>query len=140
MSERALCAYCRADFSDINPFRRLLAVTEHILECPKHPMRTVERERDEARSELERERMRLAACGVVAMADTPESAVEAREMHPDYRSASCDDVARMVDALIEARRNEAEVRAILAAMVGPALAETAEIRRVEAGGDEGATP
>jgi hypothetical protein len=57
----------------------------------------------EARAELERERMRLAACGVVAMADTPESAAKARDMHADYRSASCDDVARIVDKLMEAR-------------------------------------
>lgn len=33
--------------------------------------------------ELERERMRLAACGVVAMSDTPDSAKKARDMHPD---------------------------------------------------------
>ena len=46
-----------------------------------------------AESELERERMRLAACGVVA----PESAAQAREMRDEYRSASCDDVARRVD-------------------------------------------
>ena len=52
----------------------------------------------ELEAELERERMRLAACGVVAMANTPESAARARDMHPDYRSASCDDVARAVDA------------------------------------------
>lgn len=50
-----------------------------------------------AESELERERMRLAACGVVALADTPESAAQAREMRDEYRSASCDDVARRVD-------------------------------------------
>lgn len=52
-------------------------------------------------AELERERLRLAACGVVAMADTPESAAKARDIHPDYRSASLDDVIRQVDALIE---------------------------------------
>ena len=32
-----------------------------------------------AEAELERERMRLAACGVVAMADTPESAADAQQ-------------------------------------------------------------
>ena len=77
----------------------------------------IARERDEAASahleqlvrvaelekELETERMRLAACGVVAMADTPESAERARAMHPDYRSASCDDVARRVDECIKLR-------------------------------------
>ena len=52
---------------------------------------------DALRADLERERMRLAACGVVALSDTPESAARERNMHPDYRSASCDDVARRVD-------------------------------------------
>jgi len=53
--------------------------------------------------ELERERLRLAACGVVAMADTPESAAKARDIRPDFWSASLDDVIRQVDALMEAR-------------------------------------
>ena len=56
-----------------------------------------------AESELERERMRLAACGVVALADTPESAAQAREMRDEYRSASCDDVARRVDECMTLR-------------------------------------
>lgn len=54
-------------------------------------------------AELERERLRLAACGVVATADTPESAATARDMHPDYKSASCDDVSRRVDECMELR-------------------------------------
>lgn len=49
------------------------------------------------RQQLETERVRLAACGVVAMANTPESAAKAREMLPQYRSASRDDVAAAVD-------------------------------------------
>lgn len=53
--------------------------------------------------ELETERMRLTACGVVAMADTPESAATARNMLPEYRSASCDDVARRVDECMRLR-------------------------------------
>ena len=71
-----------------------------------------DREIAELRAEVERERMRLAACGVVANANTPESAAKAREMHPDYRSASCGDVARAVDreiqlrAALDAARNE----------------------------------
>ena len=66
-----------------------------------------------AEAELERERMRLAACGVVAMADTPESAAEAREMRDEYRSASCDDVARRVDECMTLRAE----RDALAALV-----------------------
>ena len=55
-------------------------------------------------AELERERLRLAACGVVALANTPESAREARRMHADYMSASCMDVANAVDREMEYRR------------------------------------
>jgi hypothetical protein len=65
----------------------------------------------ELQAELERERMRLAACGVVAMADTPASAAKERDMHPDYRSASCDDVARRVDECIAMRARIAELEA-----------------------------
>ena len=60
----------------------------------------LERELSREKAELERERIRLAACGVVALADTLESAAKAREMRADYRSASCDDVARRVDECI----------------------------------------
>ena len=56
-----------------------------------------------AEAELENERMRLAACGVVALADTPESAAKAREMRDEYRSASCEDVARRVDECMTLR-------------------------------------
>ena len=48
-------------------------------------------------SELEDERNRLAACGVVALANTPESAKEQRKMLGKYKSASLDDVIRAVD-------------------------------------------
>ncbi|MEG0922000.1 MAG: hypothetical protein RSD57_12415 [Comamonas sp.] len=47
--------------------------------------------------ELETERMRLASCGVIALANTRESARKAREMLPAYRRGSADDVARAVD-------------------------------------------
>lgn len=84
------------------------------------------------RADLERARMRLAACGVVALADTPDSAVEARKMHDDYRSASCDDVARRVDecirlrAEVETLTDKAEVRKL-------ALdAQTSELCQLEA--------
>lgn len=50
-----------------------------------------------AKDELERERMRLAACGVVALANTRELAAKARDFPAEYQSASCDDVARAVD-------------------------------------------
>ena len=66
-------------------------------------LEAAEKERDELRAELETERMRLAACGVVAFANTPDSAKQAREMRPEYWSASCGDVARMVDENIKLR-------------------------------------
>ena len=53
--------------------------------------------------QIETERMRLVACGVVAMADTPGSAKLARIMHADYRSASFDDVIRRVDECMALR-------------------------------------
>jgi hypothetical protein len=66
---------------------------------------------DEQWAELEHERMRLAACGVVALSNTPESAARAREMLPEYRSASCDDVARAVDREMQYCTELAEARA-----------------------------
>ena len=66
-------------------------------------LEAAEKERDELRVELETERVRLAACGVVALANTPDSAKKARDMRPEYWSASCGDVARMVDENISLR-------------------------------------
>jgi hypothetical protein len=64
--------------------------------------------------ELETDRMRLAACGVVAMSNTTESAAKNRDMHPIYRSASCDDVARAVDREMALRAEVARLRAAIA--------------------------
>ena len=64
----------------------------------------------EADKEIERLRMQLAACGVVAMANTPESAAKVRDMHADYKSASCDDVARAVDREMALRAELATAR------------------------------
>lgn len=58
-------------------------------------------------TEAERLRMQLVACGVVAMSNTPESAARNRDMHPDYASASCQDVMRAVDSEM-ANRADAE--------------------------------
>ena len=57
----------------------------------------------ELENELERERLRLAACGVVAMADTPESAARARHINEEFWSASLEDVIRQIDALMSTR-------------------------------------
>ncbi len=58
----------------------------------------------ELRRQLETERMRNVACDVVAMADTPTSAEEARKMLPDYRSAALESVIRRVDECIALRQ------------------------------------
>jgi len=63
--------------------------------------------------ELETERIRLAACGVVALSNTAESAVKASEMHPDYRSASLGDVERAVDAEMTLREENERLRKLL---------------------------
>ena len=60
------------------------------------------------RAELETERMRLVACSVIALANTPESAASARDMHPDYQSPYCDDVARAIVREIALRAELAE--------------------------------
>ncbi|MSR12890.1 MAG: hypothetical protein EXR84_14085 [Gammaproteobacteria bacterium] len=64
----------------------------------------------ELEAELETERMRLVACGVVALANTPESAAQARVMSPNYMSASCGDVMRSVDAEMQLRAELADMK------------------------------
>jgi hypothetical protein len=81
------------------PVQSLMTVAQH------------QRITEALRAELETERIRLAACGVVAMANTPESLARARDMHPDYMSASCQDVMRAVDAEIELRAERDQLRA-----------------------------
>lgn len=91
------------------------------------------------RADLEREQLRLAACGVVALANTPESAAKARQMHDDYRSASCDGVARAVDremalraALVAAMEIVQEDRRRITPYDGEPVALTVTgIRRIE---------
>jgi len=61
------------------------------------------KELEEAKGQLETELMRIVACDVVAMSDTPESAEKAREMRPDYKSAALESVIRRVDECIGLR-------------------------------------
>jgi len=74
---------------------------------------SVEAELATAREELETERIRLAACGVVAMADTKESRIKAREILPEYRSASLGDVERRVDECIELKEQRDRLAELL---------------------------
>lgn len=88
-------------------------------ENPSLYVSEIRKERDSLKAELEIERGRLAACGVVAMADTPESAAKARDMKGEYRSASCDDVARRVDECMALRQIDREkVRDAIADALG----------------------
>ena len=73
----------------------------------------LERERDEARDQLEREQMRLAACDVVAMSDTESSRGPARDMHKDYWSAAVESVIRRVDECIELRKQLEDMREVI---------------------------
>ena len=73
----------------------------------------VKRERDEARADLGIERMRLVACGVIALANTPESAARARDILPQYRSASSAYVTRAVDREMQLRAEVKKLRAAL---------------------------
>ena len=70
---------------------------EQQVTCLQDKCDALKAERDELRKELEEECMRHIACGVIAMANTPESAKKVRDMHPAYRSASVRDVENAVD-------------------------------------------
>jgi len=63
------------------------------------------------KEELDTERMRLAACGVIALSNTPDSAKQARQMKYEYWSASCADVADAVDRELALRDKLAECQA-----------------------------
>ena len=68
-------------------------------------------ERDALRIELERERMRLSACGVVAMSNTRQTAEENRQVSDEYKSASFDEVCAAVDREMALRERVAEIEA-----------------------------
>jgi hypothetical protein len=45
------------------------------------------------------------------MANTPDSAARQRDMHPDYMSASCQDVIRAVDREMALREERDQLKA-----------------------------
>lgn len=65
--------------------------------------------------DLEHAQLKVAACSVVAMADTAESAKVVRTMHPMYLGA-CVDVARRVDECILLRVEREELLRVLRAV------------------------
>lgn len=82
--------------------------------------------------EVERLQMQLAACGVVALANTIESAGEARQMHPDYMSASCSDVADAVDREIALRTERDQQALRIGELEGLLRAESARVDFLDA--------
>lgn len=76
-------------------------------------LRSLHAENERLRAELETERMRHAACSVIAMANTRESAEKQRDMHPDYWCASVQDVARAVDREMDLRDENERLREAL---------------------------
>ncbi|MDY7537568.1 hypothetical protein RGU72_04785 [Undibacterium sp. 5I1] len=64
-------------------------------------------------SELETQRLKLAACGVCAMSNTVESTKERLTSNNPYYSASYADVCRTVDAEIRLRTENADLKARL---------------------------
>lgn len=96
-------AACRVAVENCEVFRARIVELESQFDGESIVCGSYRDERDAAATECERLRMQLAACGVVALANTIESAGEARQMHPDYMSASCSDVAGAVDREIALR-------------------------------------
>jgi len=79
-----------------------VALNAYVIEPAAAELRRLE-------AEIERERMRLAACDVIACADTPETAVKARQMHEDYKGPAFESVARRVDECIKLRAVNAQL-------------------------------
>ncbi len=54
------CAFCTAEFPDEAP-DTVAQIQRHVYECPRHPMRAVERDRDEMDRRATRYRVALEA-------------------------------------------------------------------------------
>lgn len=78
------------------------------------------------RDELETERMRVVACGVIALSNTRESAESQRKMHQKYRCASVIDVERAVDREMDLHEEVERLRAALEVTPAPVTLEAAE--------------
>ncbi len=104
-------AYVRADLLDahIGNSEVVYASLSDAFKSSQRDLNTALARIAELVAELETERMRLAACGVVALANTHESAKSAREMKPEYVSASLQDVIKAVDREMALRERVAEL-------------------------------
>jgi DNA repair exonuclease SbcCD ATPase subunit len=91
---------------------------ENISEDAEKELKECYSEIERLRSELETDRMRLAACGVVAMANTPESSRKARiPRDSPYWSASLGDVEAAVDREMKLYSDLEQLRNILKNLV-----------------------
>jgi uncharacterized small protein (DUF1192 family) len=88
-------------------------IVDRLRENPIAHAEAAAREIERLRADLDRERLRLVACGVVARADTPDSASKARQMHDDYRSDSLAAVIERVDECMALRAEVERLRAEL---------------------------
>jgi hypothetical protein len=70
---------------------------------PAAELATLREKAAQLEHELETERMRLVACGVIALSNTADSAINARDMLPEYWSASAQDCASAVDREMDYR-------------------------------------
>jgi len=99
---------------------------------------------DKLEAEVERLRMQLAACDVIALANTKNSAAKAREgIHPDYISPTLQSVMQTVDCEIELR---AEVERLKAGIIfegvslnNPDMAYLNNILKAKLAGDKDVT-
>lgn len=81
-----------------------------------HQKHSARKQLTDLREDLERERMRLAVCGVVAMSNTPATAKRNRAIRLDYWSASASDVASAVDREMKYRSDLERLRPLLDAV------------------------
>lgn len=85
------------DDNDIASLKAHIAELEARCKAQHEVMTDMVAERNALKDELERERIRLAACGVVAISNTRETAKENREVSNEYKSSSFDQVCAAVD-------------------------------------------
>ena len=106
--QRAACvriaeAFQRGQYGSLTPEQRRIGLVDSL--------RTASLTATPLADEMEKLRMRLVACSVVANANTPEAAAQQRQMHPGYRSGACEDVAVAVDREMALRARVAELEA-----------------------------
>ena len=88
-------------------------VEDHLFDGAATELRRLYAENQSLKSELERERLRLTACGVIALANTPESAENARQIRVEYSSGSARDVADAVDREMKYRHQLNHLKSVV---------------------------